>query len=71
MTFGNEKIRIDQTNKKYWRLKVKFSLTCSMKSMGSGWENLKIKLGLVVPNEPGSRKNYSLNQIVINLVMKM
>ena len=25
----------------YWRLKVKFSQICSMKSMGSGWENLK------------------------------
>ena len=30
----------------YWRLKVKFSQICSMKSMGSGWENLKIQLAL-------------------------
>ena len=30
----------------YWRLKVKFSQICSMKSMGSGWENLKILLAL-------------------------
>ena len=30
----------------YWRLKVKFSQICSMKSMDSGWENLKIQLAL-------------------------
>ena len=30
----------------YWRLKVKFSQIRSMKSMGSGWENLKIQLAL-------------------------
>ena len=30
----------------YWRLKVKFSQICSMKSMDSGWENLKMQLAL-------------------------
>ena len=30
----------------YWRLKVQFSQICSMKSMGSIWENLPIHLGL-------------------------
>ena len=30
----------------YWRLKVKFSETYLMKSMGSSWENLTIQLGL-------------------------
>ena len=30
----------------YWRLKLKFSHICSMKSMGSGWENLKIQLAM-------------------------
>ena len=38
MTFGDEKMKIDQTAN-YW-LKVKFSQICSMKSMGSRWENL-------------------------------
>ena len=28
------------------KIKVKFSQICSMKSMGSGWENLKIQLAL-------------------------
>ena len=46
MTFGDEKMRIDQTKANYWRLKVKFSQICSMKSIGSGWENLNIQLAL-------------------------
>ena len=39
-------MRVDQTKQNCWRLKTKFSQTCSMKSMGSGWENLTIQLGL-------------------------
>ena len=44
MTFGDEKMRIDQT--KPTTEEVKFSQICSMKSMGSGWENLTIQLAL-------------------------
>ena len=53
MTFGDEKMRIDQTKPTTARLKVKFSQICSMKSMGSGWENLKIQLALKGLNRVG------------------
>ena len=46
MTFGNKKMRFDQTKQTTEDIKVKFSQICSMKSMGSVWENLKIQLAL-------------------------
>ena len=36
-------MKIDQTKH---TTEVQFSQTCSMKSMGSSWENLTIQLGL-------------------------
>ena len=41
----------------YWRLKVKFSQVCSMKSMGSGWENLTIQLALKGLNTDDAKSN--------------
>ena len=39
-------MRIDQTKKNYGSLKIEFSQTLLMKSMGSSWENSTIQLGL-------------------------
>ena len=46
-TFSNEKVSIDQTKQTTEDFKkVKFSQICTMKSMGSSWENLTIQLEL-------------------------
>ena len=46
MTFGNEKLRIDQTKQTTEDKKVKFFQTCYMKSMGTSLDKLTIQLGL-------------------------